>query len=233
MQRLEEGRGARMKTYDLYNDDIGAVAIIDHMGDDKRAVDAARVSFMRDQQTRELTDKYQRLISFLASHNHTSPFEHMTATFKLTVPLFVRSQIMRHRTFSYNEVSRRYTSENIQVWLPQQLRRQSDDNLQCSDGELENHQALEALHISIFSSVQDYNDLIDRGVSREQARAVLPQALYTSFYMTGNLHNWVKFLNLRNHEHAQPETRELAQAIQEMLSELFPVSLQALFHGES
>ena len=222
-----------MNTHELYHDNIGAVELIDYMGDDKRAVDAARVSFMKDNISKTLTDKDKRLIKFLADHKHTSPFEHMTATFRLTVPLFVRSQIMRHRTFSYNEVSRRYTSENIQVWLPQQLRRQSADNLQCSDGELENHKALEALHLSIFSSVQDYNDLIERGVSRELARAVLPQATYTTFYMTGNLHNWVKFLKLRNDDHAQPETREAAQAIEAILSEHFPISMQALFNGES
>jgi thymidylate synthase (FAD) len=115
-----------------------AVELIDYMGDDKRAVDAARVSFMRDNTSKTLTDKDKRLIKFLADHKHTSPFEHMTATFRLTVPLFVRSQIMRHRTFSYNEVSRRYTSENIQVWKPTAAEKQSTDNLQCSDGEIEN-----------------------------------------------------------------------------------------------
>jgi thymidylate synthase (FAD) len=222
-----------MNTHELYHDNIGCVELIDYMGDDKRAVDAARVSFMRDNTSKALTDKDKRLIKFLADHKHTSPFEHMTATFRLTVPLFVRSQIMRHRTFSYNEVSRRYTSENIQVWLPQQLRRQSIDNLQCSAGDLDNHLALNLVHMSILSSVDSYHDLINRGVSRELARAVLPQATYTTFYMTGNLHNWVKFLKLRNDDHAQPETREAAQAIEAMLSEHFPVTMQALFNGES
>ena len=222
-----------MNTHELYHDNIGSVELIDYMGDDKRAVDAARVSFMRDNTSKALTDKDKRLIKFLADHRHTSPFEHMTATFRLTVPLFVRSRIMRHRTFSYNEVSRRYTSENIQVWLPQQLRRQSIDNLQCSAGDLDNHLALNLVHMSILSSVDSYHDLINRGVSRELARAVLPQATYTTFYMTGNLHNWVKFLKLRNDDHAQPETREAAQAIEAMLSEHFPVTMQALFNGES
>ena len=171
---------------ELYGDGIGSVELIDCMGDDKRAVDAARVSFMRDNTAQELTERDERLIDFLATHNHTSPFEHMTATFRLTVPLFVRSQIMRHRTFSYNEVSRRYTAENVQVWMPQQLRKQSTDNLQCSAGELNNDVALNIMHISILSSIESYNDLIAGGVSREMARAVLPQALYTTFYMTGS-----------------------------------------------
>jgi thymidylate synthase (FAD) len=87
--------------------------------------------------------------------------------------------------------------------------------------------------MSILSSVESYHDLINRGVSRELARAVLPCSTYTTFYMTGNLHNWVKFLKLRNDDHAQPETREAAQAIEAMLSEHFPVTMQALFNGES
>jgi len=222
-----------MNTHELYHDNIGAVELIDYMGDDKRAVDAARVSFMKDNISKTLTDKDKRLIKFLADHKHTSPFEHMAATFRLTVPLFVRSQIMRHRTFSYNEVSRRYTSENIQVWKPTALRKQSTDNLQCSDGEIENKVIMNMINASLSNSVQFYNKLIKEGVSRELARAVLPQATYTTFYMTGNLHNWVKFLKLRNDDHAQPETREAAQAIEAMLSEHFPITMQALFNGES
>ncbi len=218
--------------YSLYADDIGSVELIDHMGDDKRAVDAARVSFMRDDTDKELTEKDKRLIKFLTAHKHTSPFEHMVATFRLTVPLFVRSQIMRHRTFSYNEVSRRYTSENIQTWTPEKLRRQSTNNLQCSEGELDNQGALEMLRLSLVESVGTYEELIKGGVSREMARAVLPQATYTTFFMTGNLHNWVKFLKLRNDEHAQPETRDAAHAIEEMLLELFPVTMQSLFDGD-
>ena len=218
--------------YELYHDGVGSVELIDHMGDDKRAVDAARVSFMRDDTNKELTDKDKRLIKFLTAHKHTSPFEHLTATFRLTVPLFVRSQIMRHRTFSYNEVSRRYTSENIQVWKPERLRRQSKDNLQCSDGDLDNQAAINMLHVSLMASEKFYNELIKGGVSRELARAVLPQATYTTFYMTGNLHNWVKFLKLRNDEHSQPETRDAAHAIEEMLLELFPVTMQSLFDGD-
>ena len=213
---------------DIYQDGIGSVDYIDHMGDDKRPVDAARVSFYKDDVTRQINDRDEKLIKFLSDHNHTSPFEHIQVTFRLTVPLFVRSQIMRHRTFSFNEVSRRYTSENIQVWKPQGLRKQSKTNLQCSDGDLEDRTAMNMFHISLDASVKFYNQLIQGGVTREQARAVLPQATYTTFYMSGNLHNWVKFLRLRNHEHAQPETRRAAEAIEEKLFELFPVSMEAM-----
>ena len=109
----------------IYEDDIGCVELIDHMGTDKSAVNAARVSFLRDTKDQSLTARDKKLINYLVSHNHTSPFEHMTVTYRVTVPLFVRSQVMRHRTFSYNEVSRRYTSENIQTWKPIEFRGQS------------------------------------------------------------------------------------------------------------
>ena len=215
--------------YNLFSDGIGSVELIDSMGTDKTAVDAARVSFLRDDTEKDLTEKDKRLIKFLTAHRHTSPFEHMTATFRLTVPLFVRSQIMRHRTFSYNEVSRRYTSENIQLWRPKELRRQSKDNLQCSDGDLRNDKALGIMNISLSVSLQYYKELLASGVSREMARCVLPQATYTEFYMTGNVHNWVKFLKLRTDEHTQPETREAALVIQHMLFKLYPVTMSELF----
>jgi thymidylate synthase (FAD) len=215
--------------YNLFSDGIGSVELIDSMGTDKTAVNAARVSFLRDDTEKDLTEKDKRLIKFLTAHRHTSPFEHMMASFKLTVPLFVRSQIMRHRTFSYNEVSRRYTSENIQLWRPKELRRQSKDNLQCSDGDLRNDKALGIMNISLSVSLQYYKELLASGVSREMARCVLPQATYTEFYMTGNVHNWVKFLKLRTDEHTQPETREAALVIQHMLFKLYPVTMSELF----
>ena len=215
--------------YNLFNDGIGSVQLIQSMGTDKIAVDAARVSFLKDDTDQSITLKDERLIKFLIAHKHTSPFEHMTATFRLTVPLFVRSQIMRHRTFSYNELSRRYTSEDLKVWRPRKLRKQSLNNLQCSDGELDDRRAADIFEISVNASLQYYNELISLGVSRELARAVLPQSTYTEFYMTGSVHNYVKFLKLRNDEHAQPETREAANAIQRALFVMFPVTMSELF----
>ena len=213
---------------ECYSDGVGSVELIDHMGDDKRAVDAARVSFMRDDTAAELVDKDKRLIKFLIDHKHTSPFEHMVVTFRITCPLFVRSQIMRHRTFSYNEVSRRYTSERLQFWKPAEIRSQSSSNLQCSDGLLEPKVGGDAKRLIselIDSIAEVYQVLINVGVSREQARAVLPQSTYTEFYMTGNLMNWCKFLRLRLDSHAQPETREIAEAIETILTELYPVTM--------
>jgi len=219
-----------IKMSKIYHEGNGSAKLIDFMGSDKRVVDAARVSFLKDDHAEsKLTDRDKKLIKFLAAHNHTSPFEHCLATFVLKVPLFVRSQIMRHRTFSYNEVSRRYTSEQIDFWKPDTMRGQAKDNLQCSDGVVESSEADSIFKIATEFSFASYQQLIEAGVSREIARGVLPQSTYTTFYMTGNLHNWIKFIKLRDHEHAQPETRDIAQQIKRALEVCFPNSMQAYF----
>lgn len=219
-----------MITY-LYEDNIGSVELIDHMGKDKSAVNAARVSFLKDTKDKELTARDKNLIKFLVAHNHTSPFEHMQATFRITVPLFVRSQVMRHRTFSYNEVSRRYTADNIQMWTPQCFRGQSTKDLQCSSGETHDQEACFGIYrYAITQALAMYRQLIDNGVAREMARAVLPQATYTTFYMTGSIHNWVKFLKLRLDEHSQFETQLMAAAIKDELVNLYPVTMKAMMN---
>ena len=217
---------------ELYGDKIGYVALIDRMGDDLRACHSARVSFLRDEVTRaNPDDRDARLIKFLLREGHTSPFEHSVITFKIRVPLFIRAQVMRHRTFSYNEVSRRYTSESIELYIPRQLRQQSDKNLQCSDGLMEsnkNADCIEGMRKHFRESWDLYHELIDAGVAREQARIVLPQSMYTTFWMTGNLMNWIKFLRLRVSPHAQEEVRDLAIGIQEILRELYPKTFEIL-----
>lgn len=221
---------------EVYGDGIGEVVLVDYMGDDARAAQAARVSFDKDELDdifqSELTSRDEKLLNFLIRERHTSPFEHSVLTFKLTVPMFVRSQIMRHRTMSYNEVSRRYTSENIQVWMPEQLRMQSEKNLQCSSDEQLSAEAHEAaiavMTISMTTALAAYERLLELGVAREQARAVLPGALYTSFWMTGSLHNMVHFLRLRLGAHAQPEAQVVAQAMLEQIEAVFPKTIKAM-----
>ena len=143
--------------------------------------------------------------------------------------MFVRSQIMRHRTFSYNEVSRRYTSEKIKFWKPDEIRGQAKNNLQCSEGVLDSSEAESIFKLAAEFSFASYQQLLEAGVSREMARSVLPQGTYTTFYMTGNLHNWIKFIKLRDHDHAQLETREIAQQIKQALEVCFPNSMSAFF----
>jgi thymidylate synthase (FAD) len=220
---------------DLYNDGIGIVTLIDYMGDDKRALHAARVSFLRDEDLlvddgERLDPKDKKLAKFLLKHQHTSPFEHSSLSFRIKVPLFIRSQIMRHRTFSYNEVSRRYTDSCIEFHIPKELRKQSEKNLQCSVDEVvfNNDKLVKAMRNQADSAFKTYQMFLDCGVCREQARAVLPQNMYTTFYMTGNLLNWIKFLKLRLDEHAQPEVQELGVAILSMMEEVFPDTVAIL-----
>lgn len=220
----------------IYEDGVGEVILLDSMGSDETPAQAARVSFSKLSAdiTNGMSDKDAKLIRYLAAHGHTSPFEHVTASFELTVPLFVRAQIMRHRTFSFNEISRRYTSKAIAIYHPQEIRRQAEKNLQCSSDELPDDPELcEAIFAnSARASMEDYRKLISQGVAREKARMVLNQGLYTSFWMTGNLHNWCKFIRLRTTEHVQLETRLAAEAIKTQLLERFPVSVKALLSDE-
>jgi thymidylate synthase (FAD) len=208
--------------------DKSTVELVDHMGDDKRAACAARASFAKDTGWEgEVTKRDEKLIGFLIAERHSSPFEHSTATFRITCPLYVAMQFLRHRTFSYSMLSRRYSSDNLQLFMPSSLRLQAEKNLQCSlpDTHPEQELLLSTIKDNAISAVELYNALIDSGVCREQARGVLPQNMMTTFWMTGNLWNWIKFLNLRTAEDVQPESRVVASEIQVLLTSLFPLTI--------
>ena len=116
------------KSISLYDDGVGSVAYVDHLGSDLTIVNAARVSFGNEKTELDARDK--RLINYLIGHRHTSTLEHNVVTFKFIVPLFVRSQHHRHRTWSYNEISRRYTSIDMELYEPEQFRSQHKSNRQ-------------------------------------------------------------------------------------------------------
>lgn len=228
-----------MKKVDLYGDGIGAVEYISHMGDDLSIVNAARVSFGAEKQ--ELDGKDMKLINYLVKHNHTSPFEHCAITMRFTVPLFIRSQHHRHRTWSYNEISRRYTSVDMEFYQPEEFRTQHKSNRQASTETLVNpdlssstglcahtpHTASEAVRAHHRRSMELYEKLLDKGVCREQARGVLPQNLYTQYYGTTSLLNALKFIGLRVHEGAQWEIAKVGEAMLEIMEPLFPVAIAA------
>jgi len=228
-----------MKKVDLYEDNIGCVEYVSHMGSDLSVVNAARVSFGAEKQN--LDDKDKKLISYLVKHNHTSPFEHCAITMRFTVPLFIRSQHHRHRTWSYNEISRRYTSVDMEFYEPSEFRTQHKSNRQASTASLVNpdlsvttglcahtpNTASRAVREHHRRSMDLYEKLLGKGICREQARGVLPQNLYTQYYGTTNLHNLFKFISLRQHEGAQWEIQKVAGACFEIASEHFPVSTEA------
>ena len=209
------------------------VEYVDHMGTDLTIVNAARVSFGNNKIVLEEKDK--KLIKYLADHKHMSPFEHCQLSVKISCPLFIRSQIHRHRTFAYNEISRRYTSKDLEFYKPKIYRNQSTDNRQASYGAIdeETQKVVEAEVEEIEQSCLGmYEALLSMGVCREQARGILPQNLMTEFYMTGNLRNWAHFVNLRLHPGAQGEVQEIAQKCKELLKQSFGYSAEVLFDQE-
>jgi len=225
------------KTIELYNDGVGKVQYIDHMGNDARIVQSARVSFGQDNE-RPLDERDIKLIKYLMKHKHTSTLEHCSITFKFTVPLFVRGQHHRHRTWSYNEISRRYTDENIQFFEPKTFRTQHQSNRQASNKDEINPitcdftrgeavEASVALNRFHLQCLEFYERLLKDGICREQARGVLPQNLYTQYYGTVNLNNLLKFIVLRDDEHAQQEIQVVAKAVKEIATDLFPVAMKA------
>lgn len=210
------------------------VKYINHMGTDLSVTNSARISFNR--QSDDLTEKDEKLIKYLADHLHMSPFEHCILSVELYVPVYISKQIMRHRTFSYNEVSRRYTSEELEFYQPDQWRKQAKNNRQASEGGLDDD-TIRLIDLLVDRHQQAalslYNDLLAKGVCREQARGVLGQDLMTKFIMTGNLRNWVHFVKLRQHAGAQGEVQEVANGVKALLYKHFPVSTKALFGGVS
>ena len=222
------------KRIEIYGDNYGRVDYVQHVGNDLTVVNSARVSFGKEKAV--LDEKDKRLIRYLIKHRHTSTLEHCSITFRFVVPLYVRSQHHRHRTWSYNEISRRYTDVNIKFYEPQEFRTQHKSNRQASNAEelIDPHSMPYALpRASLIvqghhkTSLKLFNDLIEAGVCREQARGVLPQNLYTEYYGTVNLNNLLKFIDLRTHMGAQWEIQKVAEACLEIATDLFPETVGA------
>lgn len=183
-----------------------------------------------------MNEKDEALLKFLINEKHFAPLEHITFTFLVHCPLFVRSQWMRHRTFSYNEISRRYTEVGMEVYTPTKFRVQSTDNKQASiDNEYIDDALGETAHTIIKEANEQllkiYNDLLAAGVCREQARGILPQNMMTTFYCTGNFRNLLHFLSLRMDKHAQFEIRQYANAIYNIIKPLYPNVMEAFDSG--
>jgi thymidylate synthase (FAD) len=220
------------KSIKLYTDGIGRVEYVEHMGSDLTVVNSARVSFGKHKE--KLDEKDERLIRYLIKHRHTSTLEHNLITYRFVVPLFVRSQHHRHRTWSYNEISRRYTDINIQFYEPEGFRTQHKSNRQASNADELINPVLscgsdcdEMVGLHHQMSLDLYNRMIEAGVCREQARGVLPQNMYTEYYGTTSLLNALKFISLRTHQGAQWEIQKVAEAMLEILEDLYPLTVEA------
>jgi thymidylate synthase (FAD) len=209
---------------------VGSVSLVQHVGDDKMIVNAARVSFGGDN-TSALSARDEKLIGYLLREHHGSPFEHNLITFKVVCPIFVDRQMVRHRVgVSKNEISGRYVEMTERVYVPGEFRQQAKSNRQASveaDERLDQARAAELYRHAWESAYQAYQELLTLGVTREQARGVLPQALYTESYYTFNLRSLLHFLELRDHDGAQYETRLFARAMKVLAQPLFPVTFAA------
>jgi thymidylate synthase (FAD) len=203
--------------------------LLDVFGDDLTVVNAARVSFAKESYEMTLGD--QKLIKYLAHHNHVTPFFHPQARFRLKMPIFIAREWFRHQIgFARNEVSRRYVDSDPEFWMPTELRerdsnkKQGSKNTQIQD----NEQCISQMEIHNDRSLALYKDLMAHGVCPEQARAVLPQSMMTEFIETGSLAAYARLYKLRTDPTAQREIQELAACVGNLLAEKFPISWAAL-----
>lgn len=209
--------------------DLGFVMLQDTLGDDLTVVNAARVSFKNQRQ--ELGPKDIRLIEYLARNNHFTPFAQPQVRFHIKMPIFVARQWYKHTVgLTRNEVSRRYVSSEPEFHLPFELRQAADNVKQGSsqDAHHESPELLAVMRESFDKALVTYKRLIQEGVCAEQARIVLPQAMYTEFIETGSLAAYARIYSLRAEKTAQYEVQQYAIAVGACMQEMFPYSWKAL-----
>jgi thymidylate synthase (FAD) len=200
----------------------GWIGLINRMGSEVTIVNAARVSFGKMKENFDSKD--YELLKYLIENKHSSTMEHVIFTFSVHCPLFVRGQWHRHRTWSYNEISRRYTEVDMEFYTPPKIRVQAENDRQASlnAADFDDARFREEISAHNKKSLELYKLLIAGGVCREQARGVLPQNMMVTFWGTVNLSNLLHFLELRDSAHAQWEIREYAAAIKKLILPLFP-----------
>lgn len=210
----------------------GLVRLVDHMGSDLSIVRSARVSYDAEWRAGADEGKDAKLIDYLVRNHHTSPLECVQFTFEVKAPIFVFRQWHRHRTWSFNEVSARYSELPEEFYVPEvsQITTQSASNKQMRTDE--QHPHAEAFQSAVSdhctSAFVLYQRLIKSGMPRELARGVLPVNTYSHMFATVDLHNLAHFLRLRLHEHSQYEIRVYAQAMLDLIEPIVPVAVAAL-----
>ena len=229
---------------------------VDHLGTDLTVVNSARVSFDKESDWEEvcmcgqteppnsfpcthggcqfhktLSGKDHKLISYLANHGHWTPFSHPQITMRETVPIFVARQRFKHMVgFTYNEVSRRYVDDTPEFFVPDAFRWKPHGSVKQGSGDTHDKSDLFVAQLNVWHDdcLAYYNYLIEEGVSPEQARMVLPQSMYTSYYVTGSLAAWARAYKQRIDAHSQKEIQDLAVNWGEIIKPLFPVSWPAI-----
>ena len=204
------------------------VELIDKMGTDLSVVNAARVSYAKTKEV--FDDKDEKLIKYLATHEHWSPFAHASLQFRIKAPVFVARQLVKHQVgLVWNEVSRRYVDHAPELFEPATWRGRPQNSKQGSDGEVELGQTTTHLmQTTMENCLILYNTLIDKGVAPEQARMVLPQSMMTEWYWSGTLYAFARVCNLRCKPDTQKETQDVANEIDRLTNEAFPRSWKYL-----
>lgn len=244
---------------DILGDNISSLELLDHMGDDLTVVNAARVSYNQesrwevpiiaqidfvnstnDKVARVIKPEYmserdRKLIAYLATHKHWTPFSHPQLQFRIKMPLFIAREWYRHTVgFTRNEVSRRYVDSPPEFFRPRSVRGRPlpGQSKQGSneDGLLSGVQERASITFGNWNveASEVYRNLLEVGVAPEQARLVLPQSTYTEFWETASLYAYSRLCSLRIQPDAQKETRLYAEAVSSLIETLFPVSWKEL-----
>jgi len=212
-------------------DGIGFIELIDTFGNDLTVVNAARVSFAKE--VNEMRPMDEKLIKYLAEHDHVSPFFHPQARFRIKMPIFVAREWYRHQIgFARNEVSRRYVDTPPECWTPaiDDMRERDPKAKQGSKAEAIEDAAVCHANIVEFHqmALELYNTLLVKKVAPEVARCILPQSMYTEFIETGSLAAYARLCSLRQGPGAQKEIRLFAAGLSSLLQPRFPVSWAAI-----
>lgn len=223
--------------HDPLKDGISSVELIDSMGSDLTVVNAARVSMHKESEWGYGTDdpvevclkeSDAKLIHYLATHGHWTPFSHPQISLRIKMPIFIARQWFKHQVgFTRNEVSRRYVDEKPELFAPTEWRGRAPNVKQGSSDSLVDIDA-ERFRRWMMYSVLIYEELLDKDVCPEQARMVLPQSMYTEFIETGSLAAYARLCRLRLDPHAQREVRQYAEVVSNIIEPLFPVSWKEL-----
>ena len=225
---------------------------IAHLGDDLMVVNAARVSFDKESEWepealcptnemggkispyKRLSGKDVKLISYLAKHGHWTPFSHPQITMRETVPIFIARQRYKHCVgFTYNEVSRRYVDDEPTFFVPVAWRSRPEGSVKQGSGEdINDQEYYNEYYVRVVQYAQQcYEQMLADNVAPEQARMVLPQSMYTSYYVTGSLSAWARAYKQRIDAHAQKEIQDLAKQWGDIIAPLYPESWKALTEG--
>ena len=209
----------------------GYVRLVDSMGSDLSIVRSARVSYDAEWRAGEDAGKDAKLINYLLKNHHTSPFESVVFTFEVKAPIFVFRQWHRHRTWSFNEISARYSELPEEFYVPEEdkITGQSVSNKQQRTDEQLKYAGLikEKIFYQCKSAFLTYHDLLELGTPRELARGVLPVNTYSKMFATVDLHNLLGFIRLRDHSHAQYEIQVYAQAMLDLIEPIVPETIKA------